>query len=226
MAKKTEKETKTKNIHEIEISIEGKNWKDAIDKAFAKKKGALVERLSRFVHDFILQDAVFGHFDQVQLAFVLSSPSAEEGVPSAGQVGPQDGAHPDGQGLLSLYASLSFYRYSTCFITGCSVFAVFQSIINFKGAEPAFMDHPYIRLDMLSRILSFVTVLSDQTEAIVVKTDLPFRCNGMGRYGPLLLMGGITIAGTLFHAVMSFCRRIRYHPFAPFVAKGCQLRIL
>ena len=38
MAKKTEKETKTKNIHEIEISIEGKNWKDAIDKAFAKKQ--------------------------------------------------------------------------------------------------------------------------------------------------------------------------------------------
>ena len=38
MAKKTEKEKKTKNIHEIEISIEGKNWKDAIDKAFAKKQ--------------------------------------------------------------------------------------------------------------------------------------------------------------------------------------------
>ena len=38
MAKKAEKEIKNKNIHEIEISIEGKDWKDAIDKAFAKKQ--------------------------------------------------------------------------------------------------------------------------------------------------------------------------------------------
>ena len=38
MAKKSEKETKSKNIHEINIKIEGKDWTDALDKVFAKKQ--------------------------------------------------------------------------------------------------------------------------------------------------------------------------------------------
>ena len=38
MAKKSEKETKSKNIHEINIKIEGKDWTDAVDKVFAKKQ--------------------------------------------------------------------------------------------------------------------------------------------------------------------------------------------
>ena len=38
MAKKSEKETKNKNIHEVEVKIEGKTWTDAIDKTFLKKQ--------------------------------------------------------------------------------------------------------------------------------------------------------------------------------------------
>ena len=38
MAKKSEKETKSKNIHEINIKIEGKDWTEALDKVFAKKQ--------------------------------------------------------------------------------------------------------------------------------------------------------------------------------------------
>ena len=38
MAKKSEKETKSKNIHEIDIKIEGKDWTDALDKVFKKKQ--------------------------------------------------------------------------------------------------------------------------------------------------------------------------------------------
>ena len=38
MAKKSEKENKNKNIHEVEVKIEGKTWTDAIDKIFIKKQ--------------------------------------------------------------------------------------------------------------------------------------------------------------------------------------------
>ena len=38
MAKKSEKENKNKNIHEVEVKIEGKTWTDAIDKVFIKKQ--------------------------------------------------------------------------------------------------------------------------------------------------------------------------------------------
>ena len=38
MAKKSEKETKKKSVHDVEVKIEGKDWADAIDKAFAKKQ--------------------------------------------------------------------------------------------------------------------------------------------------------------------------------------------
>ena len=38
MAKKSEKETKKKSVHDVEVKIEGKDWADAIDKAFAKNK--------------------------------------------------------------------------------------------------------------------------------------------------------------------------------------------
>ena len=38
MAKKTEKETKNKNIHDVEVKIEGKSWDTALDKVFEKKQ--------------------------------------------------------------------------------------------------------------------------------------------------------------------------------------------
>ena len=38
MAKKSEKEVKNKNIHEVEVKIEGKTWTDAVDKVFLKKQ--------------------------------------------------------------------------------------------------------------------------------------------------------------------------------------------
>ena len=38
MAKKSEKETKKKSVHEIEVKIDGKAWSDALDKAFVKKQ--------------------------------------------------------------------------------------------------------------------------------------------------------------------------------------------
>ena len=38
MAKKTEKETKNKNIHDVEVKIEGNSWDTAIDKIFEKKQ--------------------------------------------------------------------------------------------------------------------------------------------------------------------------------------------
>ena len=38
MAKKSEKEVKNKNIHEIDIKIEGKEWTDALDKVFKQKQ--------------------------------------------------------------------------------------------------------------------------------------------------------------------------------------------
>ena len=38
MAKKSEKETKNKNVHEVEVKIEGKTWTDALDKVFKKKQ--------------------------------------------------------------------------------------------------------------------------------------------------------------------------------------------
>ena len=38
MAKKSEKETKSKNIHEIDIKIEGQEWTDALDKVFKQKQ--------------------------------------------------------------------------------------------------------------------------------------------------------------------------------------------
>ena len=38
MAKKSEKETKNKNVHEVEVKIDGSAWTDAIDKVFLKKQ--------------------------------------------------------------------------------------------------------------------------------------------------------------------------------------------
>ena len=43
-----------------------------------KKKVALFEQLSFFIVEFILQDAVFRHFDDLQLAFVLAFPLTYE----------------------------------------------------------------------------------------------------------------------------------------------------
>ena len=38
MAKKSENENKKKNVHEISVKIEGKEWTDAVDKAFKEKQ--------------------------------------------------------------------------------------------------------------------------------------------------------------------------------------------
>lgn len=38
MANKKEKEVKNKNIHKVEVKIEGSEWTEAVDKVFAKKQ--------------------------------------------------------------------------------------------------------------------------------------------------------------------------------------------
>ena len=74
MAKKEEKKEKSKNVHEVEVTIDGKKWEDAIKNAFAKKqKNAKVDGFRKGKVPKKIYDKKYGKDYMIDAADIVAS---------------------------------------------------------------------------------------------------------------------------------------------------------